>query len=127
MNDVGFPLLAAIAEILYRVGSQGVHSISHTGSSIFGGKKSPSELQKIFSKITDKDLNLVSKCSVTPARIAATPLGARQGFGGPNYPRQPKGGGGPGWGATGPLGGWGCSCDTPATPSKLQKRAATEV
>ena len=33
----------------------------------------------------------VSKCSATPARIAATPPGARPGFGGPNYPRHPTG------------------------------------
>ena len=32
---------------------------------------------------------LVSKCSATPARIAATPPGARQGFGGSNYLRHP--------------------------------------
>ena len=38
----------------------------------------------------------MSKCGATPARIAATPLGARQGFGGPDYPRHPTGG--PEWG-----------------------------
>ena len=61
---------------------------------------------------------LVSKCSATPARIAATPPGARRGVGGPNYPRQPTG--------VFRMGCdrallRGCSCDTPATPSKLRK------
>ena len=37
-------------------------------------------------------LNLVSKCSATPARIAVAPPEARQRFGGPNYPRHPTGG-----------------------------------
>ena len=62
--------------------------------------------------------SLVSKCSATPARIAATSLGARQGFGGSHYPRHPKGGVRD-WVRQVPLGG--CSCDTPATPSKLRK------
>ena len=61
---------------------------------------------------------LVSNCSATPTRIAATPPGARQGFGGPTYPRHPTGGSGIGCDRA--LGG-GCSCDTPATPSKLRK------
>ena len=61
-------------------------------------------------------VSLVSKCSVTPARKAAPPLGARQGFGGPSYPRHPTEESGMGV-RQGPLG-----CDTPATPSKLRKQ-----
>ena len=62
----------------------------------------------------------MSKCSVTLASVAARPPGARQGFGGLNYPRHSRrwqcytpppprakisatGRGGPGWGATGPF------------------------
>ena len=43
----------------------------------------------------------MSKRSATPARIAATPRGVREGFGSPNYPRHL------GWGATGLFGGGG--------------------
>ena len=58
-------------------------------------------------------VNSVSKCSATLASVAAPPLGARQGFGGPNYPRHPLQVGLHGMGATGvrdgvrqgPLGG----------------------
>ena len=55
------------------------------------------------------------KCSATLASVAAPPPGARQGFGGPNYPRHPTGVSRMCWG------GGGCSCDTPATHPKLQK------
>ena len=76
-----------------------------------------------LNDVSEKDANLkcvVSKCRATPARIAATPPETRQGFGGPNYPHTPY----RGWDATGPRafwGGGGCSCETPATPSKLWK------
>ena len=61
---------------------------------------------------------LVSKCSATLASVAAPTPGARQGFRGPNRPRHPTGGSG--MGCDRAL--WrGCSCDTPATPSKLRK------
>ena len=61
---------------------------------------------------------LVSKCSATLASVAAPPPGARQGFRGPNYPRHPTGRSG--MGCDRAL--WrGCSCDTPATHSKLRK------
>ena len=43
-----------------------------------------------------KTPSLVSNCSATPAKIAATTPEARQGFGGPNYPRHPTGGSGMG-------------------------------
>ena len=35
-------------------------------------------------------VGLVSKCGVTLASVAAPPPGARQGFGGPTYPRHPS-------------------------------------
>ena len=54
--------------------------------------------------------NLVSKCSAPLARVPAPPLGAWQGFWGPNYPRPSF---------AGPFGG--CSSDTPARHSKLWK------
>ena len=65
------------------------------------------------------NLDLSSKCSATLSRIAAIPPGARQGFGGRNYPRYPTGGAG--LGCDRALWWRGCSCDTPAAPSKLQK------
>ena len=68
------------------------------------------------------DLQSDPKNFFLKSRIAATPPGARQGFGGPNYPRHPARGSG--MGCDRAL-CWGCSCDTPATPSKTAERAAT--
>ena len=62
-------------------------------------------------------LGLVSTCSATLASVAAPPHGARQDFGGPNYLRRATGGSGMGCDRA-LLGG--CSCDTPATQSKLR-------
>ena len=60
----------------------------------------------------------VSKCSATLASVAAPHPGARQGFRGPNYPRHPTEGSAMGC----DMALWrGCSCDTPATHSKLRK------
>ena len=63
---------------------------------------------------------LVAKCSATTARIAATPLEC--GRASEVQTTCDTLHAGPGWGATGLFGGGGGgSCDTPATPSKLQK------
>ena len=94
--------------------------IPRFGPSLWTPQNGASEMISALAlwQLRHKSQNLVSKCSATPARIAATPPGARQGFGGPNYPRHPTGGSG--MGCDRALCG-GCSCDTLATPSKLRK------
>ena len=74
-------------------------------------RTSPFEYRLLSSQNSTIDCALVSKCSATPAQIAATPPGARQGLGGPLerdrvwevQSTRDTLQGGPGWGATGPF------------------------
>ena len=79
------------------------------------------EAQNVFSFLRAQGGSFfVSKCSATPAPTAATPL-ERDRVSEVQTSRDTLQGGRDGE-RQGPLeGGGGCSCDTPATPSKLQK------
>ena len=77
-------------------------------------------LKQILFVFYARHFSLVSKCSATPARIAATPPLELDRVSEVQTTRDTQHGD-RGWGATGPFEAGGCSCDSPSTPSKLRE------